>query len=110
MFPAESAQSHTHRKHVQPPLLWLVCKKIETRMDASNQTGLCIQNIFVFFLLQVMVRKYQQEHGISLPITFGDDHIALDIPDDGAQTDNGWIIVPLQKALVSYKIVMYVLS
>ena len=52
-------------------------------------------------ILQVAKRKYQQEYDIAPPITFGADHIALDIPEDGVQTDNGWQIVPLQKAQVS---------
>ena len=46
-------------------------------------------------------RKYQQEYDIASAITFGYDHVALDIPDDGTQTDNGWEIVPVQKAEVS---------
>ena len=48
-----------------------------------------------------MKRKYQQEYDIAPPITFAGDYVALDIPDDGTQTDNGWEIVPLQKARVS---------
>ena len=46
-------------------------------------------------------RKYQQEYDIAPEITFDGDHIALDIPDDGAKTDNGWEIVPVHKAHVS---------
>ena len=53
-------------------------------------------------VFQVVRRKYQQEYDIAPPITFGGDHIALDIPDDGAQTDNGWEIKPLHKAHVSF--------
>ena len=53
------------------------------------------------FVLQAVKRKYQQECDIALPITFGEDHIALDIPDDGTLTDSGWEIVPLHKARVS---------
>ena len=49
----------------------------------------------------MVTRKYQQEYDIAPPITFGADHVALDIPDDGVQTDNGWEIVPVQKAHVS---------
>ena len=45
--------------------------------------------------------KYQQEYDIALLVTFGGDYVALDIQDDGIQTDSGWEIVPLQKALVS---------
>ena len=56
------------------------------------------------FVLQVVKRKYKQEYDIAPPITFGGDHVALDIPDDGTHTDNGWEIVPLQKARVSQKI------
>ena len=55
----------------------------------------------IAFLLQVVKRKYQQEYDIAPPITFAGDHVALDIPDDGTQTDNGWEILPLQKARVS---------
>ena len=55
------------------------------------------------FVLQVVKRKYQQEYDIAPPITFGGDHIALDIPEDGVQTDNGWEIVPLHKPHVRYK-------
>ena len=47
-------------------------------------------------------RKYHQEYDIAPPITFGGEHVALEIPDDGIHTDNGWDIVPLQKARVSY--------
>ena len=46
-------------------------------------------------------RKYQQEYDIAPPVTFGADCIALDIPDDGVKTDNGWEIVPVHKAHVS---------
>ena len=53
------------------------------------------------FVLQVVKRKYQQEYDIAPPITFADDHVALDIPDDGTQTNNGWEIVPLHKTDVS---------
>ena len=48
-----------------------------------------------------MKRKYQQEYDIAPPITFSGDKVALDIPDDGTQTDNGWEIVPVQTAYVS---------
>ena len=53
------------------------------------------------FVLQVVKRKYQQEYDIAPSITFDGDVIALDIPDDGTMTDNGWEIVPLQKPRVS---------
>ena len=53
------------------------------------------------FVLQAVKRKFQQEYDIAPPITFASDHIALDIPDDGTMTDNGWEIVPLQKPHVS---------
>ena len=49
------------------------------------------------FLLQVVKRKYQQEYDIALPITFAGDKVALDIPEDGTKTDNGWEIVPVQE-------------
>ena len=52
-------------------------------------------------VLQAVRRKYQQEYDIAPPITFGGDHVALDIPDDGAQTDNGWEIRPNYKPHVS---------
>ena len=48
-----------------------------------------------------MKRKYQQEYDIAPSITFGGDHIALDIPEDGVMADNGWQIVPVHKACVS---------
>ena len=54
-----------------------------------------------------MRRKYQQEYDIAPTITFGDDHVALDIPDDGVQTNNGWEIKPLHKAHVSQYNIMY---
>ena len=57
-----------------------------------------MRNVLV---LQVVQRKYQQEYDIAPPITFADDHVALDIPDDGTQTNNGWEIVPLHKTDVS---------
>ena len=53
------------------------------------------------FVLQVVKRKYQQECDIAHTITFAGDHIALDIPDDGVHTDNGWEIIPVHKAHVS---------
>ena len=59
--------------------------------------------MFNVFVLQVVQRKYMQEYDIAPTITFGGDHIALDIPEDGVQTDNGWVIVPLHKPHVSYK-------
>ena len=46
-------------------------------------------------------RKYHQEYDIAIAITFDDDCVALDIPDVGAQTDNGWAIEPVHKAHVS---------
>ena len=64
---------------------------------------LILKDIFLFVLhvlIQVAKRKYQQEYDLAPPITFGTDHIALDIPDDGIQTNNGWEIVPLQKPQV----------
>ena len=48
-----------------------------------------------------MKRKYQQEYDIAPAITFDGGRVALDIPDDGTQTDNGWEIVPAYKAQVS---------
>ena len=48
-------------------------------------------------------RKYQQEYDIAPPITFSDDHVALDISDDGAKTENGWEILPVQRTNVSLK-------
>ena len=62
------------------------------------------------FVLQVVKRKYQQECDIAPPITFAGDHVTLDIPDDGTQTDNGWEILPLQKAHVSLIIIFKVLE
>ena len=52
-------------------------------------------------VLQAVKRKYQQEYDIAPSITFGGDHIALDIPEDGIMADNGWQIVPVHKACVS---------
>ena len=52
------------------------------------------------FVLQVVKKKFQQEYDIAVPITFDGDYIALDIPDDGVQMDNGWKIVPVHKAHV----------
>jgi len=52
-------------------------------------------------VLQVVRRKYRQEYDIAPPISFGGDHVALDIPNDGIQTGNGWEIKPLHKACVS---------
>jgi len=45
-------------------------------------------------------RKYLQEYDIAPPITFGGDHVALDISDDGTETSNGWRIVPLHRTKV----------
>ena len=53
------------------------------------------------FALQLARRKYRQEYDIATLITFAGDYIALDIPDDGVQTYNGWEIVPVHKARVS---------
>ena len=52
-------------------------------------------------VLQVVKRKYQQEYDIAPPITFGGDHVALAIPNNGIHTDSGWDIVPLHKPCVS---------
>ena len=52
-------------------------------------------------MLQVVKKRYNQEYDIAPPITFGDDHVALDIPDDGVRTDSGWEIKPLHNARVS---------
>ena len=46
-------------------------------------------------------RKYQQEYDIAPPFTFDGDQVALDIPDVGAITENGWAIEPVYKAQVS---------
>ena len=46
-------------------------------------------------------RKYQKEYDIAPEITIDGDRVALDIPDDGTQTDNGWEIVPVHTAHVS---------
>ena len=46
-------------------------------------------------------RKYQQDYDIAPPITFGNDHITLDIPEDGTETSNGWRIVPQYIPVVS---------
>ena len=59
------------------------------------------------FVLQVAKRKFQQEYDIAVPITFVGDHIALDIPDDGIRTDNGWEIVPVHKLQVSSRTYSY---
>lgn len=54
-----------------------------------------------------MKRKYEQEYDIAPPITFSDDHVALDIPEDGTLTKNGWEILPVQKTHVSLKYCIY---
>ena len=59
------------------------------------------------FVLQVTKRKYRQEYDIAPPITFDGDHIALDIPDGGVQTDNGWKIIPIHRAQVSSRTSSY---
>ena len=46
-------------------------------------------------------RKYQKEYDIAPAITIDGDHVALDIPEDGTQTVNGWEILPIHKAHVS---------
>ena len=51
--------------------------------------------------LQVVKRKYQKEYDIAPEITIDGDRVALDIPDDGTKTDNGWEIVPVHKAHAS---------
>ena len=56
------------------------------------------------FVLQVVNRKFQQEYDIASEITFDGDHIALDIPEDGIHTDNGWEIVPVGIPHVSSRI------
>ena len=63
--------------------------------------------VVIFFIQLVKsISKYKQENDIALHITFGAecvaDYVALDIPDDGIHTDNGWEIVPLQKAHVGW--------
>ena len=57
--------------------------------------------MYIVFVLQVVNKKYHQEHDIATPITFDGDDVALDIPDYGIQTDSGWEILPVQKAQVS---------
>ena len=54
-----------------------------------------------------MKKKDQQGYDVTAPITFSDDHVALDIPEDGTQTKNGWEILPLQKTHVSLNHCMY---
>ena len=53
------------------------------------------------FVLQVVKRKFQQECDIAVPITFDGDHIALDIPNEGVHTGNGWDILPFYTPCVS---------
>ena len=49
-----------------------------------------------------MVKEtFQQKYDIATEITIASDCLALDIPDDGILTDNGWKIVPSQKVHVS---------
>lgn len=45
-------------------------------------------------------RKYRQEYDIAPSLTFDGDHVALDIPDDGVETNDGWRIVPFHMAKV----------
>ena len=52
-------------------------------------------------------RKYQQGYDIAPPITFGADHVALNIPDDGVQTDSGWEIVPVQRTQVNSSLLAF---
>ena len=52
-------------------------------------------------VFQAVRKKYQQEYDIAPPITFGGDHVALEIPDDGIQTNSGWEIRPNYKPQVS---------
>ena len=54
----------------------------------------------MYFVLQVVRRKYQQEYDIAPSITFAGDQITLDIPDDGKEV-SGWEIVPVHTAQVS---------
>ena len=53
------------------------------------------------FVLQVVKRKYRLQYERATPITFAGEHIALDIPDDGVHTDNGWEIKPPHRLHVS---------
>ena len=46
-------------------------------------------------------RRYQQEYDIAPAITFEGNCVALEIPEDGTYTDNGWDIVPVHMAHVS---------
>lgn len=55
----------------------------------------------ILFVLQEVQKKYQQQYDIATPITFGGDHVALDISDDGIQTGDGWEVKPLYKTCVS---------
>ena len=57
--------------------------------------------VYCICILQVVNKKYHQEYDIATPITFDGDDVALEIPDDGIQTDSGWEIIPVQKAQVS---------
>ena len=66
-----------------------------------------IIDFYAWLLLQVVRRKYQQEYDIAPPITFGADHVALDIPDDGVQTDSGWEIVPVQRTQVNSNLLAF---
>ena len=61
-------------------------------------------------VFQVVRRKYQQEYDIAPPITFGGDHVTLDIPNDGIQTDNGWEIRPNYKPHVSQNFMVCISS
>ena len=97
-FTVKHLQNHWYYCH------FVVTKDLEMCLAVSEQIvcSLQILRCFILCVLQVVRRKYQQEHDIALPITFGANHVALNIPDDGVQTGNGWEIVPVQKAHVSF--------
>ena len=43
------------------------------------------------YVIQVAKRKYQQEYDIAPSITFGGDHVALDIPDEQKMDGKKWM-------------------
>ena len=89
------AQVYFTVKHLQDH--WYYCHFVVTKdlemclAVSAKKLYVCVsflKDMCLYFRLHVK-RKYQQEYDIAPPISFGGDHVALDIPDDGAQTDNG---------------------
>ena len=103
-FTAKQLQNHLYYCHFVITKDLQICLKVSTNKIISFY----LEDIFkLMSVLQVVKEKYQQDYDLAVPITFAGDYVALDIPDDGVRTDNGWEVRPLYRAHVSLHSILF---